>query len=128
VSSIKGFNEFVMSLTSYLKSVEVTGLFTSTTSELLGGTSVTEAHISSITDTIFLLRYVELQGEMRRGIMVLKMRGSQHDKNIRVYIIDENFMHIKEPFRNVGGILSGSPVQYTASEINTMGGMFGDNT
>ena len=32
----------------------------------IGGTSVTEAHISSLTDSIILLRYVETFGEMRR--------------------------------------------------------------
>ena len=84
------------------------GLFTSTTPTLLGGASVTETHISTITDSIILLRYVESYGEMRRGIDVLKMRGSQHDKAIREFTIDGAGMHIGEPFRDVAGILSGN--------------------
>jgi circadian clock protein KaiC len=107
VASVRAFREFVMSLTSYLKKKEVAGLFTSTTESLLGGGSVTEKHISTLTDTIILLRYVEAYGQMRRGITVLKMRGSMHDHDIREFTIDSDGMHIGEPFRHVTGILSG---------------------
>ncbi len=109
VSSVRAFREFIMSLTSFLKREEMAGLFTSTTESLMGGGSVTEKHISTLTDTIILLRYVEAYGEMRRGITVLKMRGSQHGHDIREYIIDGQGMHIKAPFRHVTGILSGQP-------------------
>jgi circadian clock protein KaiC len=107
VSTDKGFREFVVGLTSFIKHKEMAGLFTSTTPTLMGGTSVTEAHISTITDLIILLRYVEMYGEMRRGIAVLKMRGSMHDKDIREFTIDDHGMHIGKPFRDVTGILSG---------------------
>ena len=108
VFSLRSFREFVLSLTSTLKTKSTAGLFTSTTPSLLGGGSVTEKHISTLTDSIILLRYVELFGEMRRCITVLKMRGSVHDHDIREYTIDQNGMHIGEPFRQVTGILSGN--------------------
>jgi circadian clock protein KaiC len=110
VSNLKGFREFIIGLTSFIKQKEVGGLFTSTTPTLLGGSSITEAHISTITDSIILLRYVEMYGEMRRGITVLKMRGSMHDKDIREFSIDHQGMHIGQPFRNVTGILAGTPM------------------
>ena len=72
--------------------------------------SVTEKHISTLTDSIILLRYVETFGDMRRTITVLKMRGSLHDRTIREYTIDGQGMHIGEPIRNVSGILSGRPI------------------
>jgi circadian clock protein KaiC len=109
VSSLRSFREFVISLTSYLKLKETTGLFTSTTPSLLGGGSVTEKHISTLTDSIILLRYVESFGEMLRSLVLLKMRGSQHDCTLRQYTIDGEGMHIGEPFRDVAGILSGNP-------------------
>jgi circadian clock protein KaiC len=65
------------------------GLFTSTTPSLLGGSSVTEKHISTLTDTIILLRYVETHGQMRRALTVLKMRGSAHEHDIREYTIQD---------------------------------------
>ena len=108
VFSLRSFREFVISLTSTLKAKTTAGLFTSTTPSLLGGGSVTEKHISTLTDSIILLRYVELLGQMRRCLTVLKMRGSEHDHDIREYTIDHDGMHIGEPFRQVSGILSGN--------------------
>ncbi|MEO0325486.1 MAG: circadian clock protein KaiC [Myxococcota bacterium] len=125
VSSHKAFREFVIGITSHIKARETAGMFTNTTSMLLGGESITETHISTITDSIILLRYVEMQGAMRRGVAVLKMRGSFHEKAIREYVIDGEGMHIKGPFRGVHGILSGSPTYAVAGELERMGEMFG---
>lgn len=124
VSSMRGFREFVLAVTSFIKHRETTGLFTATTPTLTGGTSVTEAHISSITDTIILVRYVELYGEMRRGLTVLKMRGSRHEKDIRELVIDSQGMHIGAPFRNVAGILAGNPMQIAVSEMERLDRLF----
>lgn len=117
VATLRGFREFVVALTSFIKEREIAGLFTATTSNLMGGTSVTEAHISTITDSIILLRYVEMFGRMRRGIAVLKMRGSAHDKQIREYRIDGTGMHVDGPFRSVLGILAGNPFQVSAADL-----------
>jgi circadian clock protein KaiC len=124
ISTTKGFREFIIGLTSFIKHQEIAGLFTSTTPSLMGGTSVTEAHISTITDSIILLRYVEMYGEMRRGVTVLKMRGSHHDKNIREFNIDHQGMTIGKPFRNVNGILAGRPAQVEPVEIDRLNAMF----
>lgn len=114
ISTVKGFREFVIALTSFIKHQEIAGLFTATTPTLTGGASITETHISTITDSIILLRYVETYGDMRRGITVLKMRGSAHDKQIREFRIDSSGMHIEEPFKTVTGILTGNLTYYIA--------------
>ena len=124
VSTPRSFREFVIDLTSFIKEREIAGLFTATTPSLLGGQSVTESHISTITDSIILLRYVELYGEMRRGITVLKMRGSSHDKQIREFLIDNGGMHIGNPFRNVTGILAGNPRQAPPGELDRVEQLF----
>lgn len=108
VTSVRAFREFVIGLTSFLKQRETAGLFTSTTPSLLGGSSVTEKHISTLTDTILLLRYVETQGRMRRALTVLKMRGSTHDRDIREYAIDGGGMKIGGVFSDLTGILTGN--------------------
>ena len=124
VSTPKSFREFVIALTSTIKHLEITGLFTNTTSMISGGESVTETHISTITDTIVLLRYVELHGEMRRGLTVLKMRGTSHDKGIREYMIDGQGMHVHAPFRGVHGILTGTPTYTFVEERARLGELF----
>lgn len=128
VGSIKAFREFVIALSSFIKHQEITGLFTSTSPALMGGTSVTEGHISTLTDSIILLRYVEMFGQMRRGITVLKMRGSQHDRDIRQFTIDADGMHIGKPFRHATGILSGEPVHLSPADIEHVWAMLDDDS
>ncbi|WP_336518440.1 circadian clock protein KaiC [Pollutibacter soli] len=109
-SSKKNFREFLIALTSFLKKKEVLAIFTSTSSNIVGGTSVTDSHISTITDSIILLRYAELYGNIHRVITVLKMRGSLHTKNIFEFDIDANGMHIgHKQFDRMSGILGGLP-------------------
>jgi circadian clock protein KaiC len=124
VSTVKSFREFIIGLTSFIKHKETAGLFTSTSASLMGGPSITEGHISTITDSIILLRYVETLGEMRRGITVLKMRGPKHDKEIRELTIDEHGMHIGKPFRDVTGIISGNPQQIFRGEVDRLDDLF----
>lgn len=126
VSNVKGYREFLIGLTAFIKEQEAAGMVTSTTPTLLGGASITEAHISTITDAIILLRYVELFGEMRRCLTVLKMRGSRHDKDIREYIIDGSGYRIGNAFTNLTGILAGNVVHTQPKESDRMQLLFQD--
>jgi circadian clock protein KaiC len=105
----------VIDLTSYLKSEAVLTILTAATSTLFGSASASEQHVSTLTDTIVLLRYVELQGEVRRALAVLKMRGSAHDNQIREYRIGSEGLEVHEPYRNLGGILRGEAIDIPLS-------------
>jgi circadian clock protein KaiC len=61
-----------------------------------------ELHVSTISDVITLLHYVPVGGEFRRGLQVLKMRGSNHDKHIREYRITGHGIDLREPFEDIG--------------------------
>lgn len=124
VSTPKGYREFVIGTTSLLRDREITGMFTSTASNLSFGDSVTEQHISTIADTIIVLRYVEMLGEIKRGLTVLKMRGSAHEREIREFAVDGAGMHIGLPFKNVTGILTGNPRHVEVHEVNRLKGLF----
>ncbi len=63
--------------------------------------------ISFIVDAIVMLRYVEVESAMQRAIMVLKMRGSNHAKEIRRYEIKSGGLHILDVFEGREGLLSG---------------------
>lgn len=128
VSTLKSYREFVLGLTATIKEREIAGICTSTTPAITGGTSITEAHISTITDTIILMRYVEMFGEIRRGLTVLKMRGSFHEKVIREFTIDGSGMHISKTFRNVVGILAGQPQNVGPDELERINEMFETQT
>jgi circadian clock protein KaiC len=114
--SNNAFRQFVIGVTGYAKQEEITGFFTNTSDRFMGSDSITDSHISTITDSILLLQYVEIRGEMARAINVFKMRGSWHDKGIREYTISEDGPEIKESFRNYQGIISGSPSRVPVGE------------
>jgi circadian clock protein KaiC len=118
------FRDFVLALTAFIKQEGITGLFTNTTALMTGGGSITESHFSTITDTLILLRYVELYGEVRRGLAVLKVRGSPHQREIREYVIDDSGMHMRSPFRNVHGIITGTPSYVFGDEKDRLDDMF----
>src|SRR6266567_6690758 len=117
VGTLKAFREFVIGLTSFIKHREITGMFTATTGTLMGGDSITESNISTLTDSIILLRYVEMFGEMKRGLTVLKMRGSAHDKAIREFTIGKGGMQMGRQFRNVTGIIGGAPMHVAPGDV-----------
>lgn len=118
--SNNAFRQFVIGVTGYAKQEEITGFFTNTTDQFMGSHSITDSHISTITDTILMLQYVEIRGEMSRAINVFKMRGSWHDKGIREYIITEKGPEIRDNFRNFERIITGSPTRISVDEKNEL--------
>ncbi len=114
--SNNAFRQFVIGVTGYAKQEEITGFFTNTTDQFMGSHSITDSHISTITDTIIMLQYVEIRGEMSRAINVFKMRGSWHDKGIREYNITAAGPDIKDSFRHYERIVSGSPTRVSINE------------
>jgi circadian clock protein KaiC len=53
--------------------------------------------ISFLTDDIIRLRYVEIDGQLRKVLVVVKMRGGNHSKDIREYVITDKGVVIIHP-------------------------------
>jgi circadian clock protein KaiC len=65
--------------------------------------------LSFVVDVIILMRYIEIESAIQRGIVVLKMRGSDHEKDIRRYEIQHGGLNITGIFEGREAILSGTP-------------------
>lgn len=66
--------------------------------------------ISFLTDDIIRLRYVEIDGQLRKILVVVKMRGGNHSKDVREYVIDERGVVIIAPHRtDYARLTSGLP-------------------
>lgn len=111
VGSVDGFRKFVVSLCAFIKHRGLTAMLTSTTPTFLGGASHSESHLSTVTDLIILLRHTEVAGALRRGMVVLKMRGSRHDKDVREFTVDSQGMHVGVPFSEPFGLAAATPRQ-----------------
>jgi circadian clock protein KaiC len=107
IGNVRNFREFVIALTGLVKQKQICSLFTSSSPSLSGGDSITDAHISTITDAILLLRYVEKNGALSRGVIIIKMRGSEHDKRFHEFIISGSGLTVGEPFVHVPTALLG---------------------
>jgi circadian clock protein KaiC len=53
--------------------------------------------ISFLTDDIIRLRYVEIDGQLRKTIVVIKVRGGNHSKDIREYVITDKGVVVIHP-------------------------------
>jgi KaiC/GvpD/RAD55 family RecA-like ATPase len=96
------FREFGVGLSGYFKRRGVAALVTTTLLTLFGGESATGVALSTVADAIVALRYLELEGELRRGIAVVKLRGQAHDRRIQEYEITDNGIRVLGPFHGIG--------------------------
>jgi circadian clock protein KaiC len=68
--------------------------------------------ISFLTDDIIRFRYVEIEGQLRKVMVVVKMRGGNHSKDIREYIITNKGVVVIHPRRtDYYGLTTGIPRQ-----------------
>lgn len=58
-----------------------------------------------MADSIIMLRYVEVDGMIKRCIAVMKMRETSHDMNIHEYVIGQDGMHVKDRIKGVDGLM-----------------------
>ena len=63
-----------------------------------------------LTDDIIRLRYVEIDGQLRKMMVVIKMRGGNHSKDIREYVITDKGVVVILPRRtDYEGLTTGIP-------------------
>ena len=68
-----------------------------------------EGGLSFLVDVIIFMRYLEIDSAIQRAILVLKMRGSVHVKEIRRYVMDPGGLQVTEVFEGRQGLLRGTP-------------------
>jgi len=96
----------------FINSLKREGLTTVLTREsvaLLGEAEGGDDTAAFLVDSYVLLRYVEIESAIHKAILVLKMRGSDHDKGIRQFEITSRGIEVQSPFEGREGIMSGSP-------------------
>lgn len=115
------FYEYVVGLLSFLKERAISGFF-STTSSNSGGFA--SQQMSTVVDVLLLLRYVEAGGRVRRGLHVLKSRGSDHADDIRELRIGTDGVMLGDTIQDAHGILAGLivPSQWPPRQVAQIAG------
>ncbi|MFB6301386.1 MAG: ATPase domain-containing protein [Haloferacaceae archaeon] len=96
-------------LCRYLKGKGVTVVLIDEVASVTGDFEVTRGGVSYIADNILFLRHIEMRGELRKVIGVLKKRTSDFQRTLREFEITEHGIKIGEPLTNLRGILRGTP-------------------
>ena len=65
--------------------------------------------ISFLSDDIIRLRYVEIDGQLRKVLMVIKMRGGDHSKDIREYEVTSEGLRIGARLSGYHRLITGVP-------------------
>jgi circadian clock protein KaiC len=102
-----GVQSMFMRLLDFLKTKQITALFTNLTS----GSRVleeTEIGISSLIDTWLLLRAIDSGGERNRGLSILKSRGMAHSNQIREFLLTDHGVELRDVYVGPEGVLTGS--------------------
>ncbi|MEO8223599.1 MAG: ATPase domain-containing protein, partial [Gammaproteobacteria bacterium] len=81
------FRESLYRMIAALTGVGVTILTTVEIEDSFTSFEFSHYTISFLTDDIVRLRYVEIDGQLRKVLVVVKMRGGNHSKDIREYVI-----------------------------------------
>jgi circadian clock protein KaiC len=98
----------VHELLAYLGNQGVTTILVMAQHGLVGDTEA-PLDVSFLADTIVLLRYFEVDGEVRKAVSVLKNRSGPHETTIREYRLAEGGMSVGGPIRDFQGVLTGVP-------------------
>ena len=106
-------------LLSFLSNNGVTCLMTLVQHGIFGNPVDEAVDVSYLADTVLLLRYFEVHGEVRKAISVVKKRSSDHERTIRECRVSKGGLKIGEPLHEFQGVLTGVP-HYTGSNTPLM--------
>jgi circadian clock protein KaiC len=96
-------------LTSYLASCGVATFLTVAQQGMLGHNVSSPIDVSYIADTMFLMRFFEAHGSVRKAVSVIKKRTGLHETTIREMSVTRNHLTVGEPLMNFQGVLTGVP-------------------
>ncbi len=111
------FRESLYRMIGALTGAGVTILSTVEVEDTFQAMPFSQYAISFLTDDILRLRYVEIDGQLRKVMVVIKMRGGNHSKDIREYVITDKGVVIIGPSQaDYTGLTTGIPVRVGKGE------------
>jgi circadian clock protein KaiC len=96
-------------LLTFLSSQGVATLLVLAQQGMMGHLMNTPIDLTYLADTVFITRYFETSGIVRKAVSVIKQRSGTHESTIRELSFSENGLEVGEPLTQFKGVLSGSP-------------------
>jgi circadian clock protein KaiC len=104
------FPAFARSLINTIREAGAT-LVVSGETTALGPPTEPPIAISYLFHNVVLLRYIEIESELRRSLNILKMRDSNHDKGLVQCEIDSEGFHVLGELKGLSGVLGWSALR-----------------
>ena len=104
-------------LLSYLSNKGVTTFMVVAQSGMLGANMSSPVDASYLADSIVMLRYFEHAGSVKKAISVMKKRTGGHEESIRQLWFNAEGVHLGEPLLQLRGVLTGVPIEVTATGV-----------
>ena len=111
------FRESLYRLAGALTATGITILLTAEVEDAFPGGRFTHERVSFVTDDILAQRYVEIAGELRKVVAVVKMRGSGHSPEFREYALTADGAVVGEALTGYHGITTGVPTPAEGNEV-----------
>lgn len=106
----ENFRESLYRLVAVLTDMGMTVLMTAELEDRYEMLSFSSSGSAFLADAVIMQRYVELDGQLRRVISVVKVRGSGHSKDICFYEVNTDSITVGGSVRGYSGILAGQLV------------------
>jgi circadian clock protein KaiC len=103
------FRESLYRMIGALTRLGVTVLSTVEIEETFTSMGLSNYAVSFLADDIVRLRYISIDGQLRKMLVVVKMRRSQHSTDMNEYEITSKGIVIGRPLRGYRGLTSGIP-------------------
>ena len=105
------FRESLYRMMGALTGLGVTVLATVELADSYGDLRFSPQGIAFLTDAIIIQRYIEIDGGLRRAMAVVKLRASQHSKELREYdVTSDGGIVVGKALKGYTGLLTGTPV------------------
>jgi hypothetical protein len=103
------FPDYLTALTGLFASIGATTVLTSETTAFFGPAFELPHGLAFVADNVLLLRYAELESEVRRVLAIVKLRDGDHTKNLLEIQITKTGMTVIGKFSGLTGVLGGNP-------------------
>jgi circadian clock protein KaiC len=108
-------------LTSYLASCGAATFLTVAQQGMLGQNMASPIDVSYIADTMFMMRFFEAEGRVRKALSVIKKRSGLHETTIREIGVQHGALTVGHPLGEFKGVLTGVP-EYLGPSLEKRGG------
>jgi circadian clock protein KaiC len=100
-------SRFMSAFTNQLRMLDVTSLITEELPLFKPELDMPNPELANVVEGVVLLRYVEIQSQIRRLLSIMKMRESEYDTRIREFKISGRGVEVTDTFNAAEAVLTG---------------------